>query len=74
MAQCLRCCRGWPEDCFRSSPTVANRFEPSTASRALPQAEGHHWESRIVFDILYLVLTAGLLALSFGLVRLCDRV
>jgi hypothetical protein len=31
-------------------------------------------EPRIVSDIAYLVLTAGLLALSFGFVRLCDRV
>ncbi|HTB74245.1 MAG TPA: hypothetical protein VK762_13425 [Polyangiaceae bacterium] len=44
------------------------------ASRTLPLAEVHQGESRIMSDIVYLVLTAGLLALSFGLVRLCDRV
>jgi len=27
-----------------------------------------------MMDLVYLVLTAGLFALSWGLVRLCDRV
>jgi hypothetical protein len=32
------------------------------------------WSPLVMMDIVYTALTAGLLALTWGLVRLCDKV
>ncbi len=56
-----------------------NRALPPSLRRQLFRSrDRRHWrrnqEFETMMDLVYLGLTAGLLGLSFGLVRLCDRV
>ncbi len=60
----------------RSSPTAHARGPALLRGRrfAWPGVRGRTPETFEMMDVVYLALTGGLLALSWGLVRLCERV
>jgi hypothetical protein len=56
------------EPSFVADPVGRNRRGPREALAHVATVLG------VIMDLFFVLLTTGLLALSFGLIRLCDRV